>query len=423
MKRVLIITNRFPPSFGPRMGYLAKYLPENGWDSDIITINDAGEKHFKTLVGENRIYRVNLKNAEAPKSNFEKFWRLLNMYRHFKNNQIPLLKAALSNMKADEYSVILVSTAWDMFVLQAGSKLAKKWRKPLIVDLRDIHEQRPLEVSKGSGIRILIFDYFKKRFICQSKKMRNNALLNAQAITTVSEWHVEQLKQYNEIVYCIYNGYDPAHFFPYPNAVQNQFKIIYTGSVNTIELRDPTFLFEAVYHLYEEKIIHPKLFRIQFYIPDRDVLLLCNLPIYKKIESFVDFFRYEDTALVPGILNRSSLVLLLTNLSNVQGPKGVMTTKLFEAIAVERPILCVRSDEALIEQAIIKSGAGVSARSVEETKVFILDKWNEWKEKGYTTANVNQEYKKQFSRKLQARQFVEVFEKVMQTNKIIFDEA
>ena len=35
------------------------------------------------------------------------------------------------------------------------------------------------------------------------------------------------------------------------------------------------------------------------------------------------------------------------------------------------------------------------------------------KEKGYTTAKVNQEFKKQFSRRAQAKQFVDLFEEVV----------
>ena len=37
MKKVLIICDLFPPAFGPRMGYLCKYLRNYGWEPVILT--------------------------------------------------------------------------------------------------------------------------------------------------------------------------------------------------------------------------------------------------------------------------------------------------------------------------------------------------------------------------------------------------
>ena len=36
MKRVLILCDLFPPAFGPRMGYLCKYLKQAGWQVEVI---------------------------------------------------------------------------------------------------------------------------------------------------------------------------------------------------------------------------------------------------------------------------------------------------------------------------------------------------------------------------------------------------
>ena len=37
MKRVLIVCDLFPPAFGPRMGYLCKYLKPLGWEPVVVT--------------------------------------------------------------------------------------------------------------------------------------------------------------------------------------------------------------------------------------------------------------------------------------------------------------------------------------------------------------------------------------------------
>ena len=37
MKKILIICDLFPPAFGPRMGYLCKYLKQYGWEPIVLT--------------------------------------------------------------------------------------------------------------------------------------------------------------------------------------------------------------------------------------------------------------------------------------------------------------------------------------------------------------------------------------------------
>ena len=82
-----------------------------------------------------------------------------------------------------------------------------------------------------------------------------------------------------------------------------------------------------------------------------------------------------------------------------------------EYLAMEKPILCVRSDEDLLETSINQAKAGVAARNVQESYDFILEKWNEWKKNGNTKININRDYTTKFSRKLQAKEFVDLFEK------------
>jgi hypothetical protein len=89
-----------------------------------------------------------------------------------------------------------------------------------------------------------------------------------------------------------------------------------------------------------------------------------------------------------------------------------MTTKFFEAIGVEKPILCVRSDEECLAQTIQETKAGLAATNVEEVKKFILHHYNQWQKQGYTHIDINN--KQQFSRQTQALQFEEIFNQILQ---------
>lgn len=395
------------------MGYLVKYLPEFLWNADIITNNTFKENNFKSLVGNNIIVRVNLRHQGTPHGFIQKFWYLLNLKRHFLNDRKPFINEMKINFRKDDYSVILASVSWDLFVLDAGLTISKKWGIPIIVDLRDIHEQRPdlLNVPTQS-LKSLLLNYLLRSFGNIKIQLRNRILENAQAVTTVSPFHVGQLLKYNDKVLLIYNGYDPDLFKPEYIEKTNTFSIIYTGMVLDEIEQDPTLLFEAVGQLERDQIINTESFRIQFYTPVKYRSYILNHRLFQVVEKYIDFFNYVGYHEVPGLLKRSSIALVLTNISGNNGPKGVLTTKFFDYLGAERPVLCVRSDEDILENTIKKANIGISARTVSDAYNFILEKWNEWKEKGYTTANVNQEYKQQFSRKVQARQFADLFEKV-----------
>jgi len=415
MKKVLIITEVFPPAFNPRMGYLVKYLPEYNWDADIITHNSVRDNNFKYLVGNNKLVRVDLRHDqnEIPNSFGQKLWRLLNLKRHFKSNKQPFIEGIESNFRKENYNVILVSVSYDLFVLDAGWEISKKWGIPLLADIRDIHEQKPSGNCHSRGIKSKIIDLISRSFEKNIVRMRNQILGNITAVTTVSPYHVERLSNYNNKVKLIYNGYDPDLFNPLQIDITSTFIIIYTGLIFKEDEQDPSILFEAIRQLEREKIIDCKRLRIQFFTPVNFRSTVLNNRHFPFVESYIDFFDYVDYHLLPDLLRAASITLVLSNLSDKRGPKGVLTTKLFDYLGAERPVLCVRSDEGILEDTINKANIGISARTTSEVYNFILEKWHEWEEKGYTTAEVNQEFKKQFSRKAQSRQFVDLFDEVL----------
>ena len=88
------------------------------------------------------------------------------------------------------------------------------------------------------------------------------------------------------------------------------------------------------------------------------------------------------------------------------------TTKFFESLAVEKPILCVQSDEAYLAEAIKETHSGLAATRVDEVYDFLKHYYEEWQEKGYTTSPVNRDKLSNYSRKEQASQFARIFEEI-----------
>ena len=102
---------------------------------------------------------------------------------------------------------------------------------------------------------------------------------------------------------------------------------------------------------------------------------------------------------VPALLQEASVVLLLGNKEEKYGPHGMVTTKLFEAMAVERPILMTRSDEGVAAALLKQYGAACAAIDVESVVDFIEKYFTQWKENGYTSPKgIDRSFVKQYSR-------------------------
>lgn len=395
------------------MGYLVKYLPDYGWDADIITINTCKDNNYKSLLGNNKIIRVNLKNNDTPVGLIEKIWRFANLKRHFRNNRKPFIKEVISNFEKQDFSAILVSVSWELYILQAGITISQKWRIPLLIDLRDIIEQKPAQFISGRGIKAALDNFVITSFEKMKINLRNNALKHAAAITSVSPFHVKILSEFNPNVYLIYNGYNPDSMGIISPEKSELFIIIYTGIVFREEEQDPSLLFKTIQKLDENKVIDDNQLKVRFFTPQIFRPNIINNKYYNAIEKYIEFFDYVDIKEIPGMLKRASIGLVLANSSEGKGPQGVITTKLFDYVGTERPVLCVRSDNAILESIIKELNIGIAANNEDEVYEYILEKWREWKEKGFTTTSINHEFKKQFDRKSQARQFVDILEKAV----------
>ena len=416
MRKILVLCDFFPPAFAPRMGYLCKYLPEYGWEPVVIT--EYFPQHIYKELSENcqnityvNYYHSNNKLVRILKYTFV---FLADFFCNYKDRLI--MKIAEKQMEQHNIELILTSSH-RTFPLQAAHKLSKKNKILLIVDLRDIIEQFPENehITKRFTNVKFINQHIATVLTKKLFKQRNSVLKDANVVTTVSPWHVETLKQFAKNVQLIYNGYDPD-LFVHKKITSSKFTVTYTGRLMSAVLRDPSLLFEAVANLYADERIESESFRIQFYTDDESKNTLSVIAKKYHIADFVDYFGYVSNHAIPDILNESSVLLLLTNHSTVsKSPKGIMTTKLFEYLAVEKPVLCIRSDEGCLAETIRETQSGIAANTVEQVECFLLEKYAEWQQNGFTHQQTNTQKVQQFSRKAQAEQFVRIFKSLIET--------
>jgi len=308
-----------------------------------------------------------------------------------------MMQFAKECIKNEKVDIILCST-WKLFPLNIACRIAKSYKIPWIADLRDIEEQYPVK-------DFYLLEIHNK--ICIRR--RNILLKKACAVNVVSRKHKEMLSCYGINSNVIYNGFDPDLFKISSFHKLEKFKIIYTGMFSDYKAsQDISPLFSAISQLFNNEDIDYQNCRIQFFADLNSREIANNLAKKYNIINFIDTFEYISYTEIPKVLNDASILILLVPRRNM----GIMTTKLYEYLGVGRPILCIWNDEGEIEEIINKSGAGIAAKSEEEIKSFIKIKYDEWLKTGYTDSCVNRDYVMQFSRKKQAKQFIDLFESI-----------
>lgn len=394
------------------MGYLCKYLKLNGWDPVVIT-EYIHEDMFSFLGEGIDVTYIRYYKKTGFTGKVEWGWAFLrDILFGYKDRR--MYREALKVAKKRRFDLVLCS-AYRTFPLRATWSFVKKTKLPFIVDLRDIIEQYTgnefiaHNLPKFLGFDKAITSVFRR----SNLKIRNKILHYAAGVTTVSLWHVAVLEKYNANTRLIYNGYDPEIFYS-SDIKTDKFYITYTGRMLSLAMRDPDLLFQAIKRLAEEGIISPDLFQMRWFVDGKSEKIIAEaVEQYTGINAYMGYFGYVPAPEVPKVLNESSILLLLTNKADASGPKGVMTTKFFESLAVGKPILCVRGDEDCLEEVINRTRSGLSAHNVDEVYDFIKEHYLCWKEKKPYIDNSNKEEIRKFSREAQAKQFIQLFEQVM----------
>lgn len=362
-QRILIVSDPYgKPAYAPRLRFLCDYLTEKGYE--IVVYTEQFQPHdfaHKYPIIEKPLYYNN-----AIQWAVYSFWSLLTDWRNRS-----FTKWVRQEAKGQPFDRVFCTT-FSTFPLRTAYAIAHERHIPLLVDIRDLDEQVPN--AQYQSHRQWWTRPFRQWYRAVNIHRRNQVLRKADCITTVSPWHVDFLRPYCKNVHLIYNGYDPKQFFYAKDILSDTFLISYIGKI--YEFQDLSLVEQAIRELNIPAI------QLNLHTPDHN-----PIPIHK----------------VGDEIRRSSIVLVLTNPS----AHGMMTTKFFEALGCEKPILCVPSDEGCLAETIRETNAGIATSDIEEIKAFILDKYHEWQLHGYThQAVVNKE---RFSRQHQAEQFEQLF--------------
>ena len=393
---ILIVADAFgKPAYSPRLRSLCDYLVSAGWQVEVYT------EQFVELNFEHSypIYECKIYKNHTWDWALKAFFSLIT---DWKNRYFS--RWLIRKTEGKQYDLVFCTT-FSTFPLRAAADAAHRKGLPFHVDLRDIDEQAPN--SQYQSHRQWWARPFRRLYRNINIRRRNHYIKEADTLTTVSPWHVSFLQQWNSNTHLIYNGFEKNLFYP-EDCRSESFKIVYTGRIYESVLQEPEYFLQALQPLASTDV------KMVWYTHQKGQNLIRKLSTELNISHVMEYHDYVATQEIPAILQDSSIVLVLAHHPSQQGPHGIMTTKFFEALGVEKPVLCVPSDEECLARVIQETNAGIASSDKEEIQQFILDKYKEWKEKGFTRQAVIQEKKELFSRQRQARQFEELFLKAIE---------
>jgi len=360
------------PGYLPRLRYMCNYLVRRGFGVTLLT------EEYEPLSFAHSYPIITVPIYDGTTWD----WLCKSVRSLFSDwHNKAFAKKALCNQPAligkQSFDLVLCST-FNYFPMGAAERIAEELNIPLLCDIRDLDEQ--VENSRYQ-YRHQAWWIRPFRFLYRAVNIRrrNKILRLVNAVTTVSPWHADFIRRFNQKVHIIYNGFDNAQFYP-ENIQTDSFRITYIGS-----------LFD-----WQQQALE----KVKQIVADMNEPI--ELDIHTPQNNPVSHDHLGD------VIRRSSIMLVLTN----EKTHGMLTTKFYEALGCGKPVLCVPSDKGALAELISYTHAGVATDDDEAIRSFISDRYREWQDNGFTAQPML--HREQFSRETQCNQLETIINTLIQ---------
>lgn len=428
MKRVLIITYYWPPSGGGgvmRWLKMSKYLPEYGWKPIIYT----PENPDASVIDESLSSEIH-PDTEIIKT---PIWEPYGIFRKFAGikKKEKLAVGYISDASSGNWKNRLSVFIRGNFLIPDPRKF---WIKPSVKFLAAYLEKNPVDLIVSTGpphsMHLIALGLRKKRDVAwiadfrdpwtdiyfydklrltrrgdrKHRKLELKVLENADFAVTVSPNWAESLNKVpGEKVKIINNGYDHVDFEELTVIPDNNFSIAHFGVLNAD--RNPAILWKALGKLCKEDAEFKSLLKIR-------LIGQVDETVIREIEENGLGVNLAQIGHLPhrqGLQELAKSQILL--LPNIIAPnvKGVIPGKMYEYMALKRPILAVAQTDSDIAGIIseTRSGITVDNNDFDSMKSVLENYFKLFKENGLKVQSVGVE---QYSRKNLTKRFIALAE-------------
>jgi len=422
--KVLIITYYWPPAGGiavQRWVKFSKYLGDYDWEAVIFTVSNG---HYQLT--DNSMLKDVRKELTIIK---RPIWEPYKLYQLFSGKRNPETNINPDEIKPGEGASLMKKiSSWvrgNFFIPDAR----KFWVKPSVNFLAGYLKENPvdaivstgpphsthliaLELKKRTNIAWLAdfrdpwttMDYYHELRLTnwadrKHHRLEKEVLTLADAVTVVGGGMKSEFenKRGREVV-AVTNGFDESDFSQEKNELSKDFSLVHIGSF--FARINPIALWKALQEIKEEK--HPLIDRLKINLTGRVAPSVIESIREHGLENFltIEPFRPHDEAIR---LVRSASVLLLCVYEQT---RFVVTGKLFEYLAANRPILYIGPVDGDAAKIVLETGAGpvFSRDQVDAIKQHLIHLYQLF-EKGELQLKANQT--ERFSHRYLAKQIAD----------------
>ncbi|MCD4698006.1 MAG: glycosyltransferase family 4 protein [Bacteroidales bacterium] len=420
MKKVLIITYYWPPSGGAgvqRWLKFVKYLRDFNWEPIIYTpenpespatdpslLKDIPKKlqviktpvwepytAYKRFVGRKKDDKIKagfLSEKKTP-SVTEKIavWIRGNFFipdarKFWIKPSISYLTKFLGNNPVD--AMVSTGPPHSMHLIALGIK--RKFNIPWLADFRD-------PWTNIDFYDQLMLTGFSDR---KHKNLEKEVLAGADKLVTVSRsWALDFTGIGAKHVDVITNGYDPDDFKKpdKPKQLSGKFTIVHIGSMN--KDRNPHLFWKILTQKCQNKDFKEKLSIRLIGQVDYSVVESLDKHKLKDKTEMISYLPHREVIEQAGTAN-----VLLLPLNDTPNVSGIIPGKLFEYLALEKPILCIGPEDGDSAIIINKTKTGFVAGFEDEAKMRgIIEGWYDEFTKGSIIFDPKREEIEKYSRK------------------------
>ncbi len=394
MKKVLIITYYWPPSGGAgvqRWLKFVKYFRDYGWEPVVYT-----PENPEAPANDDSLAEDIPEGVEILKT---KIWEPYRWYKKF-TGQKPEEKVNAGFLSEKEKPGLAEKVSvWirgNLFIPDAR----KYWIKPSIKFLKNYLEENPVDaiVSTGpphsmhlialalkqkTGIRWVAdfrdpwtqIDFYHQLQLSRwadnkHHRLEKKVLDAADRVVTVSPTCARDLEKISgKKVDVITNGFDPEDFNHLSPKTSKRFELLHIGAIN--KDRNATKLWEALAELCQENADFKRKLLIKL-IGKTDISARKSISVNKLKEhlQIIPYLPHKEA-----IAHSQTASLLLLPLNNTPTVKGIVTGKLFEYLAMQKPILSIGPTDGDSAKIIRETNAGKTFdfENKEGIKQYILD--------------------------------------------------
>lgn len=384
MKKVLIVTYYFPPSGGPgvqRVLKFVKYLPQFGWHPVVLTVQDGDypardESLLDEIPSDATVYRTKI---------FEPY----QLYRKLTGKpanapvdveNIPQgqrRKSAAESIASFVRSTFFIPDArigWYPYAVPAGIEIIKREKidalysssPPYTTAIIAQQLQRKTGVPWLAGFRDPWTGFLStpKRWWFPraiDRHLEQSVFRDADAVEAAWRGILKDItKKFPDIdcekLFYLPNGFDSDDYPALQRPSSEEFTVTYTGSM--YGKRNPETFLRAVEELVREGKIHATKIRLKFIgrFGSEVIEMLQSSPLHESIK-VVSYLPHSKS--VKELLRADALLLVV---DEADGSEEIVPGKAFEYIGARRPIIAL-APEGAIAELIRETQSGYVARN------------------------------------------------------------